>query len=638
MMRSLPIAAGLLTLFTAIAYLPALGGGFVFDDGTYIVNNRHVVGGLTQENVRWAFTTLYGGNWHPLTWLSHMLDAHLFGLRPLGHHLVNVLFHLANSILLLWVLYLLTGALVRSLFVAALFALHPLHVESVAWVAERKDVLSTCFFLLSLWAYHRYVGRPGALRYAGVLTLFLLGLMSKSMVVTFPFVLLLLDWWPLGRFGHVRGQVGSGAGKEWRQRLVRLFVEKIPLLVLSAAVAAVSFFAQRGWGAMTLESIAFPIRLANALVTYLKYMYKLLLPINLAVFYPHPGADLPVWKAVAAFLVLTGITLFFLKAARIRPFLTMGWFWYLGMLVPVIGLVQVGSQAMADRYTYLPSIGLFVSLVWTLYEVVRRRQSAVPLFLAATLLASVYGALTWTQTRYWRDGLTLFGHAAASVPESWLAHNNYGHELMAQNSFAAAADEFALAVQLRPGKPGAHYNLALAFEALGRRREAIEAHRKALRLDPGFVDARLHIAILLAAQLDFDEADRNLREALRVNPGSVEAHFLLADLLAKRGRHPEAIARYREVLRLRPDLSDAYLNAGNSYSDMGREDDAIAMYQMALRTNPASDRGHFNTGLSLERLGRYEEAAVHFRRAMAINPRSVEVGAALERVEKHSSR
>lgn len=628
--QSLTISAASLVLFTAVAYLPALHGGFVFDDGTYIVNNPNVSSGLTPESVRWAFTTFYAGNWHPLTWLSHMLDAQLFGLRPLGHHLVGVIFHLANCVLLHRVLYRLTGSPGRSLFVAALFALHPMHVESVAWVAERKDVLSTFFFLLSLWAYWRYVRKPGPLRYMNVASLFLLGLLSKSMLVTFPLVLLLLDWWPLGRLGAGPGEAGDGG----RWRIVRLIMEKVPMLALSAAAATISFLAQRNWGAMALENFSFPIRLANALVAYLLYIVKLVAPINLAVIYPHPGADLPFWKAGAAFLALAVVTLFSLKAVRARPAITMGWFWYLGMLVPVIGLVQVGSQAMADRYTYLPSVGLFVAIAWGPREAVPARRYAAPLFLAVTLLAAFMGAMTWTQTRYWRDGLALFGHAAAAVPNSWLARNNYGHELMIRNSLAEAEKEFAAAVRLRPEKPGAHHNLGIALERQGRRGEAIDAFREALRLDPEFLDARLHIALALADLNEHDEADRHLREALRVNPESVEAHFLLADLLAKRGRHPEAIARYREVLRLRPDLSDAYLNAGNSFSDIGREDDAIAMYQMALRGNPASDKGHFNLGLSLERLHRYEEAAAHFRQAMVINPRSVEAGAALSRVGK----
>jgi tetratricopeptide (TPR) repeat protein len=446
--RRLPLLLGAaLALLTLAAYLPALHNGFVnLDDGFYVTGNPQVQKGITRASAAWALTANVANNWHPLTLLSHQLDCQLFGLDPAGHHATSLLLHLANTLLLFAVLRGMTGALWRSAAVAALFAVHPAHVESVAWVAERKDVLSALFWILAMAAWTGYARRPSPGRYLLAALMMILGLMAKPMVVTLPFALLLLDVWPLERHG-----LG------WR----RLIAEKLPLLALSAAASLVTLRYQRT-SLAPLDLVPWSLRLANAAVSYAAYLGKLLLPRNLAVFYPIPLA-IPAWQVAAATVLLAALTALAVWKARRAPWLLVGWLWFLGTLVPVIGLVQVGRQAMADRYTYIPSIGLFVAIVWGIAALARERRAILSMAAAAAILALAAG--TWMQAGYWRDSVALYRHALAVTRGNYVAHVGLAKALTAKRDWTGAAEQYRAALALRPGLTEARAGLAAVLRA-----------------------------------------------------------------------------------------------------------------------------------------------------------------------------
>lgn len=433
------------------------------DDYYYVTENVHVTRGLTREGIIWAFTTLHANNWHPLTWLSHMLDCQLFGLKPGMHHLTNLLLHMANSTLLLLVLKRMTGALWRSAFAAALFALHPLHVESVAWVAERKDVLSTLFWLLTVWGYAGYVEYPGRNRYLLVLLFFALGLMAKPMLVTLPFILLLLDYWPLGRVKLWESREGGSGGIQ-RSSALHLVREKIPFFALTLASGIVTVVAQYKGGAVrSLNLLPLDVRIANALVSYVGYIGKMIWPQHLAIFYPHPGA-LPTWQVVGAGLLLLSLSIILLRAAGRFPYLGVGWLWYLGTLVPVIGLVQVGDQAMADRYTYVPLIGLFVLIAWGIPDLMARwRYRQIALTISAVIVVFCCTVSTWSHVKHWRNGTALFTHAVNVTADNALAHDGLGFALARQGRLDEAIAHYSEALRIKPGYAKARYNLEHAL-------------------------------------------------------------------------------------------------------------------------------------------------------------------------------
>ena len=470
-----------LTLSTLVVYWQVQGHAFVtLDDYQYVVENPHVRHGLTPQGIVWAFTTGYASNWHPLTWLSHMLDCTLYGLNPKGHHLNSLLLHLANTLLLFWVLRRMTAALWRSAFVAALFALHPLHVESVAWVAERKDLLSTLFWMMTVGAYARYVERPGLGRYLLTLLLFAFGLMAKPMLVTLPFVLLLLDYWPLGR-RHLAP--------------LRLIREKLPFFALTTISSIITFSVQKSWGAV-ISTLPLKDRIANALVSYVTYIGKTMWPVNLACFYPHPLDTLPRWQVGGSLLLLVGISIFVIRAGRRCPYLPVGWFWYLGTLVPVIGLVQVGAQAMADRYTYIPLIGLFLITAWTAAEVGSKR-SRLRMSLWVGMLLPFLAVGSWLQAQSWRTSVTLFEHALAVTRNNQIAHNNLGNILARQGRFKEASYHLSAAVRLNPNHATSQNNLGSLFMQQGRLQEAIAHLSKAVQIDPEMQEARFNLRIAL---------------------------------------------------------------------------------------------------------------------------------------------
>jgi tetratricopeptide (TPR) repeat protein len=566
-----------LTIAILAVFWQVQNNGFVnFDDGKYVTENRHVQEGLSWDGFVWALTTTHANFWHPLTWLSHMLDCQLYGLNPGGHHFTNLLLHIANTLLLFLILQRMTGAMWQSAFVAALFALHPLHVESVAWASERKDVLSTLFWILTIGAYVRYVEHPGLNRYLLVFLSFVLGLMAKPMLVTLPFVLLLLDYWPFGRLQlkasanatHVQIQKPSNTNYH-SERVIRLLVEKVPLLVFAAASSIPAFLAQQHGGA-TKSLALFPLegRVANALLSYLIYIGKMIWPQNLTVFYPHPGSTVPTWKVALAGLLLLSVTVWVIRTAKAHPYLLVGWLWYLGTLVPVIGLVQVGDHAMADRYTYVPLIGLFIMLAWGLPHVAARWPRRKIVFVTSTAgFLSILMVYSWFQVRHWKNSVTLFEHALR------VTNNN----------------------------PLAHTDLGVALAGQGKLVQAIWHYSEALRIKPDYLEARINLGGALARQGRLDEAIDHYLEALRIKPDFADAHYNLGNALTRHGKPDDAIAHYLEALRIQPDDAEAYNNLGIALAKQQRMAEAIACFQQALRVKPDFANARHNMEVALKK-------------------------------------
>ena len=548
----------LLSALVLVVYWQVCGFGFVnFDDDVYVSENPRVLAGLTWESVAWTFTTFHGENWYPLTWLSYMADVDLFGPGAAWHHRVNVGLHLANTVLLFMVLRRMTAAVWPSAWAAALFGVHPLHVESVAWIAERKDVLSGLFWMLTMAAYVRYARRPSLGRYMAVAGVFALGLMSKPMLVTLPFALVLLDWWPLGRLGPA-----SASPREMAARLGRLVWEKLPLLALSAVSSGVTYLAQTSGGATELvANLTFGARVANAVVSYGVLMGKTVWPTALGVFYPHPvstGTAIPAWQIAASLTLLVGVTLVVLRQGRRRPFLAVGWLWFLGTLVPVSGLIQTGAHSTADRFAYLPSIGLFVALAWgvpSLLPAWRGRQAALAACGAATVLA--LAAAAHVQTSYWRDSVTLWTRAIAVTDKNWLALNNLGDTYYRLGQPDKALGYFREALRIRPDYVDALHNLGVCHQALGQQAEAIPYLEKTAQLDPGYRDLWRDLGHAYFSTGRHRDAIGAYTEHLKTRPGDVEAWNLLGVSHGMLGQYEQAIGCFREVLRLNPDYPSA---------------------------------------------------------------------------------
>jgi len=698
-MRSPRVLSFLLGLVTLAVFLPALRNDFVnYDDPDYVTSNRHefvnpdhvtsnrhVLEGPTWANIHWAFTTGHASNWHPLTWISHMVDARPFGENPAGHHFTSVLIHSLNAGLLFWLLRLMTGSLWRSLMVAALFALHPLRVESVAWVSERKDVLSTLFFLLTLFAYTIYVRTldPGTLRpenvrlkpegksrkskvkdiepstrggrrlrsrpwlwYFLALALFALGLMSKPMLVTVPFLLLLLDYWPLNR---LRFGAEQGIGRQF----VRLAAEKIPFLALSIASSVVTFMVQREGGAVS-TSLPLGPRLGNAVISYVRYLEKFVWPADLSVLYPHPGYW-PVWQVIGAVFVLVAVSALVVWQMRRAPYLFTGWFWFVGMMVPVIGIVQVGIQSMADRYTYTTMIGVALAVVWAAADLLRNRERAGRRgWMAGLILVVAFAAVTVRQIGYWRDSGTLFRRAVEVTRNNYLAYNNLGfylsnrgavdeailnyrksleinpnyedalnnmgHALASQRKFTEAIPYYEAALRVRPNHVEVHNNYGNALSEVGRGDEAIRHYEFALEQKPDHADAHNNLGIALAMKGQLDVAIGHFREAIRFKPKYASAHSNLGNAYAVQGKREEAIREYQECLRLNPSDPQAHNNLGNVMAEQGNFTKAVEHYEQALKLNTANPEAHYNLALILLRLDRKTEAQTHLQEALRLRP------------------
>lgn len=548
----------LLALVTVLVYSPVRHAGFlVFDDSDY-AGDRHVQSGLTAEGVKWAFTTFHASNWHPLTWLSHMLDASLFGPNPGPQHFVNVLFHAANAVLLFVLLFRLTNKLWPAAFVAALFAWHPLHVESVAWISERKDVLSMFFGLLTLMTYVGYAQKSTAhnpqstVRYITTLVLFALGLMAKPMLVTLPCVMLLLDIWPLGRL-RVFTSITEGRDSrvtEHETGNTKIFIEKVPFFILTAVSCILTYLAQRTEAVMSLEQRPLGLRVENAVVSYAEYLGKAIWPAKLAVIYPLP-TQIPAWQIGAAAVLLVVISAFAWAMRKRAPYVLIGWLWFLGTLVPVIGLVQVGGQALADRYTYFPLIGVFIAIGFGAMDLAARfRISTAALAAAATLSLGACLAATAYQLRFWQDSETLFTRAIAVTKDNAIAHINLGVALEQADHRQEALAEYKKAVEIDPNRFQGHNNYANLLAATGERQEAFNQYQEALRLNPNAELAHVNFGTLLSEMGRFEDAMREYTEATQLAPEDPRPHYLLGKACLRHGQSAEAVKHFRQALQL----------------------------------------------------------------------------------------
>src|ERR1051325_3088688 len=609
------IAAGL-AIAVLVIYAQVVNHDFVnFDDPDYVVTNPHVATGLTGANVAWAFSHAYMSNWHPLTWISHMVDVPLFGMNGGRHALVSVIWHAINSVLLFFVLRRATQRLWPSAVVAALFALHPLHVESVAWISERKDVLSAFFFLLALWFYLTRVipsaardplrqrdGDPSpSARLGMTLTFaaFACALMAKPMAITFPFVLLLLDWWPLGRW----------APRAWPQ-LKALPVETTPLSVLIPISAIVTRLAQEE----AFTPRALPFRLANAALSYVAYLWKTIWPVELAIFYPY-RTNMSSALALVAAVFLIAVTWLVLRVRDRFPYLAVGWLWYAGMLVPVIGIVQVGQQSMADRYTYLPLIGIFIAVVWLALDLIPDRPS---LAVAAAVVVAACAFLSFKQLGYWRDSFALFNHAAEVEPRGRVPHQNLGAAYLTKLDYTSAANQFRQVIALNDGDDNAHVGLGIALAGLGDRAGARREYEKGMALNPNNAEAYRNLGRLELAEGNREAALQHLQKAAAMKPNDAT----LAALAAARGDDADAIRRYREAAEKNPNDAEVRNDLGALLARKGGSDaEALQQYEAALRQSPDNYDAHMNLGALLSRMDRNDEAAKHFASAAQLRPK-----------------
>jgi tetratricopeptide (TPR) repeat protein len=646
-------AAALFLVAASVAiYAPLRRADFVnYDDYHYVVENSRIATGLSAGNVAWAFTAFSAGNWHPVTWISHQADCQLYGLVAGGHHVTNLVLHAINAVLVLCVLYAMTGALWRSAFVAALFAVHPLNVESVAWVSERKNVLSTLFWLLTMWAYVGYARKPSLGRYASVALFLALGLMSKPMVVTLPCVLLLLDYWPLGRWR-------PGAPDAWRQALA-LVREKLPLFALVVLACVLTVLAQKGAGAMTtLVQVPLASRVTNAVVAYVMYLVKMIWPVGLAAFYPHPGFGLAAWKVLGCFGLLLAATLA-LRRPELPAYLALGWLWYLGTLVPVIGIVQVGSQAMADRYAYVPLLGPFIAVVWGLADSTRQGRALAGAGVAIVVALTVVAA---RQATHWHSSIDLFEHARSVTRGNYVAYTNLGLAYNKLKKWDQAIHDFDMALKIMPDSAEAwgHRGLALAKQgkiddaivsleralaiypksehahnnlgiALRKRdpRKAVEHLRKAVELDPDFTEAKVNLGAALLELGEADEARKAFAEALAQDPKSAMTHFRLGSVLLDRSDLEGARGHFETSLKLNPTHADTHNSLGVVHLRQGDLAGAMAEFQAALRIEPEHPDAHSNVGIASLRQGRKQEGLAELETAIRLNPRHADAHATL---------
>jgi tetratricopeptide (TPR) repeat protein len=529
-----------------LIYLQVRGFEFVtYDDESYITKNTFIKAGFTSESIIWAFTSGYAANWHPLTWLSHMLDIELYGLNPMGHHWSNLQIHIVNVVLLFLFLRLMTGAIWKSAFVSALFAIHPMHVESVAWVAERKDVLCAFFWILSMWAYVLYVRQPNKTRYLLLIILFVLGLMSKPMIVTLPFTLLLLDFWPLYRFQSIIQERKSNVF----QALLTLVWEKIPLFILSTVSSFITFWVQHHGGAVaSMTSLPFESRVANAIVSYTSYIWKMVWPLNLAVLYPlrewHYG------QVIISGLLLSILTILAFWARKRFPYFFVGWLWFLGTMIPVIGLVQVGVQRMADRYTYIPFIGLFIVVAWGMADISSKwsRLKNIQRLFAGVMLI-FFAIAAWFQAGTWENGITLFFHTVKVTHNNSIAYCGLGQAFDRHGKYNEAVRYYLKALQINPNFADAHYELGVTLEKQGYSTKALKQYSEALRIKPNYAKVHNNIGVILSNQGKSKEASDHYQKAIQIMPNYAIAYYNLGIISAKNGRVMEAITNYQKALQ-----------------------------------------------------------------------------------------
>lgn len=602
-----------------IVYWPVYKYEFItYDDNVYVTANKNVQQGFSPRILKWLFTSDYSSNWHPLTWMSHILDWNLYNDWAGGHHITNVLFHIFNTILLFYFLKKATSSLWPSAFVAAAFALHPLHIESVAWVAERKDVLSTFFWLLTMIAYLYYVKNSKIKWYAAAITLFILGLMSKPMVVSLPFVLLLLDYWPFEmKFSK------------------RLIIEKIPFFILSAASSVITFIFQQRTGAVTeVKSFGFETRAGNIIVSYAEYLYKTILPIDLAVLYQYPVAGVPVWKIlISAFvlILLSGVVIWY---GRKRKYIIFGWLWYLGTLVPVIGFIQIGAHAMADRYTYIPLIGIFIAIAFTAKEFYPKYKKALYFFAAFSLISLT--AVSCNQIRYWKDSLSLFAHTLKVTKKNYIILSNYAACLKDAHRYDEAIKYTLKLLDGKPDSPENHNNLGSLYYETGRPDEAIEQFQLALKYKPAFPQAYYNLAIILAKQNKTEDAISCYQKAIELKPDYIEAYLNYAILLNQLRRFEEAIPVCNKGLQVEPDNVFLHGHLAMALSGAGRIDEAIKEVKYVLRVRPNDVQMYRNLGILLSQKGLTSQAIDAYKRALQIDPNEQNIRFLLEKALKES--
>ncbi|MGO9018355.1 MAG: tetratricopeptide repeat protein [Syntrophobacteraceae bacterium] len=599
-----------LTVATLIAFWQVTLCDFVnLDDPLYVTKNTHIMNGLTGKAIVWALTTTYANFWHPLTMASHMLDVQLFGLNPHGHHLTSLLFHIANTLLLFFILNRTTKAPWKSAFVAALFALHPLHVESVAWVAERKDVLSTFFWMLTMVAYIRYVDHPRLKSYLAVFALFILGMMAKPMLVTLPFVMLLMDYWPLKRFERKEALPETGAEPDEavsaneKKALARataklaehkhdwavfrrLFIEKIPFFALIPIFSVLTYISE----GEAVKHYASKVWIPNSLVSYVIYIEKMIWPTNLAVFYPHPGLW-PLWEAAAAGLLLCAVTVTVIMQVKTFPYLAFGWLWFAGTLVPVIGIVQIGGFGRADRYTYIPMIGILIIVAWGIPDLIKKwRYRKYALLALSVMSIACCFIVTWTQVKYWRDSVTLFEHALKVTNNNYIAYRQRG----------------------------------TVYQTHGMYKEAIIDYNKAIDIYPEYARAYLNRGDTYAVIGNYDKAIADYEKAVEIDPEIAEAYYNKGTVYAIIGKQKQAIEDYDRAIEIDPGYAKAYINRGNAYVAIGNQKQAILDYGRAIEIVPKDAKAYYNRGIVYASIGNQKQAIEDYNRAIDIKPEFAE--------------
>jgi protein O-mannosyl-transferase len=620
-----------LTISILVVYWQVRTFEFIsFDDYLYVRDNPHIIQGLSLTNIKWAITSLYAANWHPLTWLSHMTDGELFGLKPGMHHFTNVFFHIANTLLLFYFLRRMTDDVWKSAIVAALFALHPLHVESVAWVSERKDVLSTFFWMLTMISYSWYVKHRTAGRYLAVAACYALGLMSKPMLVTLPVVLLLLDFWPLKRTELIKTEEENASARRYMPAsgirwsgILPLILEKGPLFLLAGAASILTILAQKGSGAIsTLDMVPLYIRFENASISYITYLGKTIWPFHLAIFYPYPKM-FNILLVVGSLLLLVLVTLLVLMLIRRLPFLIVGWFWFLVTLVPVIGIAQVGSQAMADRYTYIPLIGIFIIVAWGLPEFLDKWRSG------RHILAGIFCAIvpilmwvTWLQIGYWKNNVTLFSHAIKVTSDNYLAHDSLGAALFDKGEIDAAIYQYTEALKIKPKYMNAQNNLGAALAKQGKYMEAINHYRESLLINPDFASAHYNLGIALAGVGKTDEAVKEYKAAIQIDPQYVSAYNNLGLAFADKGNVNEAVIHYKIALQIKPDFVKARLNMVSLLVKQRKFDDAILELNNGLLIEPESYILYSQLARLYDMKGEKDLAIAEYKKILSIQPNS----------------
>jgi tetratricopeptide (TPR) repeat protein len=606
-------------------------GSVNFDDPDYLAGSIHLENGLSIEGLRWAFTTPTLWNYIPLTLASHMLDRTLFGDNLGGYHLMSVALHALNSVLLFGALFSMTGARWPSAAVAMLFAAHPLNVESVAWISERKNVLSTAFWILSVWGYAGYARRPGVTRYLGVALLLALGLLAKPMLVTLPLVLLLLDYWPLDRIRWGRSTAEGRASSFAPSSIGFLIVEKLPLLAISAAASVATLRAQ-DYGAVSTEALTLLERLANAVVAYARYLGKIVWPLDLTLHYPHPylpemgGVPLETWQIAGAVVLLLVLTILSTVAVR-RRYLVVGWLWFLGTLVPTIGLVQVGHQALADRYAYVPAIGLFLAVSWASFEGVEHFRILRPASTRALLAAAAAGiaalaVASWHQVGYWQDSVSLFEHTLAVIPKNPKISYNLANEYRARGDMDAAIRNYRIALETDPNSIRTLTNLGSALNSKGEYDAAIETCKSALGVSPRHAHAYNNLGVALQLKGEYDSAMASFRRAIELNPGQPDAHSNLAKALSLKGEFEVAIAHFLKALesRVLAHKPSTFSGLGNAFFNLDRIEEAETAYRRAIELDPRQQHAQSNLGVTLARQGQLGEAIAHYRLAIAASP------------------